>query len=343
MKEVDPALSWQHSENERGRIESKIVIATENPTEIVPTTKDKSKIKRFMKEFMKSDSPNAILKAKHFQFGLWRRDGAFFLFDMRDADEFGIVDGKREQRKSMCPYVAWFDSISGLVEHIWSNLCKTGSASCELIFFKFKAKLENSNHKTWYNFCPVDDASNQWMIRSFYGNLQNQYGLSSCIIALVFGSTLQPSDWNSSMIDSALKYGMKLYKTSVKANATIEMKLNAIVTPFIIGCYEFSFAATLLKCGANEQNVFENAIASLFSHADFGVISSKGYSAAIWQQNNSYFIFDPQLNGMASLSRFSTLTLIGNHFLSHVRVGVTGVNVFEIFKVMQAIIHALLF
>lgn len=295
------------------------------------TEKSRLVFEDFMKTFEKHNYPNGVLKSNHLQLALWKKDGAFFVFNLRDADETGVVTNQ-QSAKSTCPYVAFFDSMNALLDHIWLNLCEAGHGSYELISFKLKAKVENANHKTWYNFTPVSDISNQWMIRSLYGSLQYQYGISSCVIALAFASTLQPSNWNSSMLDSVLKYGTKLYKKSLKTNST-EIKLNSIVTPFIIGCYEFSYTAALLKCGANEPNVFENGIVSLFNHADFGVISSKGYSAAIWQQNSSYFIFDPQLNGMASLSRFSNIALISNHFLSHVRTGMTGVNVFEIYKV----------
>lgn len=292
----------------------------------------------FMKSFEEHDYPNGILKSKHLQLGLWKKDGAFFIFDLRDADATGVVTNQQLD-KSACPYVALFDSMKGLLDHIWPNLCEAGNGSYELISFKLKAKIKNSNHKTWYNFSPVSDISNQWMIRSLYGNLQHQYGICSCVIAIAFASSLQPSNWNSSMLDSTLKYGIKLYKKSLKTNST-EIKLNTIATPFIIGCYEFSFTTELFKCGANEANVFENGIVSLFNHVDFGVISSKGYSAAIWQQNSSYFIFDPQLNGMASLSRFPNITLICKHFLSHVRTGMTGVNVFEIYKVTRKTVVA---
>lgn len=313
-------------------VENDIDDAIENQMESKEFTEQKTAIEGFMNEFEKSDHLNAILNGKHLQLGLWKKDGAFFLFDLRDADATGIARNQ-ESSKSACPYVAWFDTMTGLLEHIWSNLCEPGTDTFEFMSFRLKSKIENLNHKSWYNFSPVDDTSNQWMIRSLYGSLQNQCGIPTCIIALAFASTLQPSNWNSSMLDSALKFGMRLYRKSVKVAAATDLKLNAIVTPFIIGCNEFSFTAGLWQCGANELNVMENAIASLFNHSDYGVVSSKGYSAAIWQQNNSFFIFDPQLNGMASLSRFANITLVSKHFLSHVRTGMTGVNVFEIFKV----------
>lgn len=311
------------------KIEKKNTIKTEN---IDPLIDEKSVIEGFMKKFEEHDHPNAILKHTSLQLALWKKDGAFFVFDLRDADETGAVKNVEKSTDSNCPYVAWFDSMSALLEHIWTSMGETGNGSYEFTSFELKTKVVNSNNKSWYNVSPVDDISNQWMIRSLYGNLKIQYGISSCVIALAFASTLQPSEWNSSMLDSALKYGMRLYKKSIKTNTT-ELKLNAIVTPFIVGCYEFSFTAALLKCGTNERDVLDDGIDSLFSHNNFGVISSKGYSAAIWQQNQSYFIFDPMLNGMASLTRFSNIALISDHFLSHIRKGMTGVNVFEISKV----------
>lgn len=295
-----------------------------------PLREGKLIIEGFMNKFKKHRHPNAILRSEQLQLAFWKKDGAFFVFDLRDADKTGCTNVKPD--KSACPYVAWFDSMNGLLAHIYLNLSETESSSYELVTFKLKAKIVNSTHKTWYNFSLVDDTTDRWMIQSLYGNIHKQCMLTSCVIALVFASTLQPSNWNSSMLDSVLKYGRKLYKKSVRTNVT-ELKLTTIVTPFIIGCYQFSFTAALLKCGANEQYVLENVVASLFGHAEFGVISSKGYSVSIWQQNNSYFIFDPQLNGMASLTRYSNISLLCNHFLLHVRTGMTGVNVFEIFRV----------
>ncbi|KAG4068904.1 hypothetical protein HA402_005052 [Bradysia odoriphaga] len=295
-----------------------------------PLIQEKLIIEGFMKRFQKHRHPNAILRSEHLQLAFWKKDGAFFVFDLRDADKAGCTNGNLD--KSACPYVAWFDSMNGLLEHIYNNLSETQRGSYELITFKLKAKIVHSSHKTWYNFSLVDDTTDQWMIRSLYGNLHKQCAMTSCVIALVFASTLQPSNWNSSMLDSVLKYGRKLYRKSIKANIT-DVKLTTIVTPFIIGCYEFSVTAELMKCGANEQQILESAITTLFSHSDFGVISSKGYSASIWQQNNSYFIFDPQLDGMASLTRYSNIGLICSHFLLHVRTGMTGVNVFEIFRI----------
>ncbi|XP_037024996.1 uncharacterized protein LOC119066555 isoform X2 [Bradysia coprophila] len=300
------------------------------PTIEDPLMEEKLVIEGFMKRFKKHRHPNAILRSEQVQLAFWKKDGAFFVFDLRDAGKAGCTNGNLD--KSACPYVAWFDSMNGLLEHIYTNLSETQSSSYELITFKLKAKIVNSSHKTWYNFSLVDDTTDQWMIRSLYGNLHKQCAVTSCVIALIFASTLEPSNWNSSMLDSVLKYGRKLYRKSMKTNIT-DVKLTTIVTPFIIGCYEFSFTAALMKCGANEQQILESAITTLFGHSDFGVISSKGYSASIWQQNNSYFIFDPQLNGMASLTRYSNIGRICNHFLLHVRTAVTGVNVFEIFRI----------
>lgn len=296
-------------------------------------SRQKSEITGLVDKFEKHAFTNAVLKNKQLQLALWKRDGIFFICNLRDCDENGVIKNKIDgDSRKCCPYVAWFDSTHVLLEHIWPNLNEAGKGVFELILFKLQTKVENSNSKSWYNFSPVDDMSNQWIIRSLYGSLQNQFGICSCIIALAFASTLQPCSWNSSMIDSALKYGTRLYKNSLKKNSS-EFTLDAIVTPFIIGCYEYSFTAGLFKCGANERNVLENGVTSLFNHSAFAVISSKGYSAAIWQQNNSYFIFDPNLDGMASLSRFSNIALISEHFLERVRTGMTGVNVFEIFKV----------
>ncbi len=333
-KSVDTQLKNEANGEEQTNDQIKDIV--KNEPENIPQSDEKLVIEGFMKKFKRHDCSNAILRSKRLQLAFWKKDGAFFIFDMRDADEAGCVSATNGiLDSSTCPYVAWYDSMKALVQHIKSNLCETESENYELILFELKSKVENSRQNTWYNFSPVDDVSDQWMIRSLYGSLHSQYARTSCIIALVFASTLQPSNWHSSMLDSAVKYGVKLYKKSIKANTqtATELKLNEIVTPFIIGCYEFSFMAGLLKCGANEQHALENGIASLFNHTDFGVISSKGYSASIWQQNNSYFIFDPQLNGMASLTRFSNIALLSNHFLSHVRTGKTGVNVFEIFKV----------
>lgn len=295
---------------------------------------DKSEIESFLIRFARQTYPNAILRSKHLQLAFWKKDEVFFLFDMRDADKEGsTIKGKED--KSSCPYVAWFDSINGLLAHINSNELDVIDENFEFISFELKAKIENSSRKTWYNFSPVNDMPDHWMIHSLHGSLHQQYGLTSCLIALTFASTLQPSNWSSSMLDSSLKYGTKLYKKSVKATNSTDLKLSTIVTPFVIGCYEFSFTAGLFKCGANEHYVLQTGIASLFTQADFGIISSKGYTASIWQQNNSYFIFDPQLNGMAALSRFSNISMVSNHFLSHIRTGMAGVNVFEIFKVTK--------
>lgn len=292
-------------------------------------------IERFLNKFESHEFPYAILKSKQFQLALWKNDGTFFIFELRNADKNGNTNTELSSNKKCCPYVAWFDSINALIDHILTNLTRTENGNYEFVCFMFKTKIEkHSDQKSWYNLSPADNTSNQWMIRSLYGSLQNQYGLAGCIIALVFSSVLQPSDWNSSMLDSVLKYGMKLYKNSIKTNATdVGLKLNTIVTPFAIGCYEFSFTTDIFKCGANELNSLTNGISNLFDHAEYGVISSKGYSVAIWKQKNSYFIFDPQINGMAALTRFSNTQLLGKHFLSHVSTGMTGVNVFEMNKV----------
>lgn len=339
IKELQSFLGEQESEeghvNNQSQIknESKSGIKSEKRGSVID---EKLLIEQFLNQFEAQGYPYAILKSK-FQLSLWKNDGKYFLFDLRDADETGNTKIEFSKSKKNCPYVAWFDSINPLLDHIMFNLPETGDENYEFCCFKLKAKIEkNLDHKSWYNFSPVNDSSNQWMIRSLYGSLQNHYGLAGCVITLVFASVLQPSDWNSSMLDSAMKYGTKLYKKSLKTNLTEGyLKLNSIVSPFIIGCYEFSFMTGLFKCGANEQNFLENGISNLFNHADYGIISSKGYSVAIWQQNNSYFIFDPNVNGMACLSRFSNTTLISKHFLSHVSTGMTGVNIFEIYKVRK--------
>lgn len=340
IKEMQTILGEKEIEEEqpvKSEIKTEHEIDRTVPSETAhngPFIDERSVVEGFMNKFVETNHYNAILKNANSQLAMWKKDGVFFMFDLRDADAAGVVKS-RVKSKTHCPYVAWFESIDGLLEHIWSNRTDAECGSYEFTTFKLKTKVDNSTNKSWYNVSPVDDISSQWMIRSLYGNLQTPYGISSCIIALVFASTLQPSEWNSSMLDSALKYGMRLYKKSIKTAKSSELKLNAIVTPFIVGCYEFSFTAALFKCGTNEQHVLDNGIDTLFSYSNFGIISSKGYNAAVWRQNSSYFIFDPSLNGMASLTRYSTIALISNHFLSHVRNGMTGVNVFEVFQVAR--------
>jgi Herpesvirus tegument protein, N-terminal conserved region len=217
----------------------------------------------------------------------------------------------------------------------------------------------------WHQFECI--GSGHWMIRAslsqcdsiFSIENRNNQDVPNCIAALTIVQICAPSNWNATLLDVVLKYGDRLYTKSIDNARKDDPQLLAlgnkrinpyqVVNAFTMLDYQIttnvalhSYGDITLKHPSELVNNLNDAVNEFLSNSSwFGILEAKNYYVAIWQQDDSLYMFDPhtigpdgkwKTNGMACLSRFDDIDCMVSSYLGNLDYS-NGTNYFNLYKV----------
>uniref|UniRef100_A0A336MJB4 CSON002558 protein n=1 Tax=Culicoides sonorensis TaxID=179676 RepID=A0A336MJB4_CULSO len=277
-------------------------------------------------------------------------------------------------QKTLGASVIVFSNKQILLKHLYRNIPERHKYS-EFIWHFITINNEinfNSieNSSTWHHFTPIK--ANNWILRGNKSLKDDERcrDSSNCVIALCFSALIDPSKWNSSLIDATMKYGARLYTSSVQKNRKLRsvtlkgLEISEIIDEFVIAKTKFRIQFTRfdLETTKIERNTHENGIeiqensnplpclanldkylSQFFNLNEFGVLKSKKYAVSVFKDNeNAFYMFDPHSTGpngvrsefgVASLSRFLSIKNLCDVFLASIDQIDQGPNIFELFNV----------
>lgn len=120
-----------------------------------------------------------------------------------------------------------------------------------------------NDNKKWYHF--TSHKRNHWILRGLTSqndgrfNYDNSQDISNSIVALTIATNIIPSGWTPEIIGVALKYGTRLYSSSLyqvrksdpRLATTTRLNIDQMISSFVIGQTKF-----VIKVGLYEPEKF---------------------------------------------------------------------------------------
>ncbi|XP_044010347.1 uncharacterized protein LOC122854000 [Aphidius gifuensis] len=192
-----------------------------------------------------------------------------------------------------------------------------------------KDKKQLNKNLKWYNYkiitptISILQGTMSISSKNFKIGSRGHQGVSSSVVAIVFGNLFDPKTWTSSIVNRILEIGDKLYRKSQARNhikSSEYMTTSQIYPEFFIDDYKarISIEPNLINGNILSENHgspdLSDGLDNFFKIADAGILTVQGNSFAIWHhKKHGYFYFDSSscsdngekiINGVSCVLRF---------------------------------------